>query len=201
MEFNEVLNIFKEDLDIAWLHNELENIFPIDIAYGLEECENDDIILFCKHIEEELLFDVIEEAPTDIQVKIIKLLETKTILDIFCNVPPDDVVDILGELSFRKRKELLKLMKDADTENIEQLLKYQRDSAGGIMTTEYIALRSTFTVKQALDKIKQIALLKKKLRKNKKRKKTRTKKYTNWKRTRRLINTWQRETLLRNEEE
>ncbi len=157
MEFNEMILEFKEDCDTRWLEKELESKFPIDIAYGLSECEDEDIILFCKHIDIELLYQVIKEAPTDIQVKIIKLLDKKKILGIFYNVPDDDVVDILGELPFNQRKELLKSMKDSEIENFERLLKYQKDSAGGIMTTDYIALKGKITAKYAINKIKQIA--------------------------------------------
>lgn len=157
MEFDEILKIFKEDNDNTWLNRELESVFPIDIAYGLEECEDEDIVLLCNNLEKELFYEVIEEAPTDIQVKIIKLFDTKRILEIFQNVASDDVVDILGELPFKQRKELLKVMKGVDTENIERLLTYPTDSAGGIMTTEYLALKSKITVKMALNKIKQIA--------------------------------------------
>ncbi len=157
MKFNEIIEEFKIDFNVKWLRNELENFFPIDIAYELDECDDEDIIIFCKHIDKELFFEIIKEAPTHIQVKIIKLLDTKKILEIFQNVPNDDVVDILGELPFRQRKELLKVMKDSETETFETLLKYPKDSAGGIMTTEYVALKAKITAKDAIIKIKQIA--------------------------------------------
>ncbi len=157
MKFNEIIEEIKVDNDNKWLNDVLGTLFPIDIAYGLDECSDEEIILFCKYVDEELIFEVIKEAPTDIQVKIIKLLETKNVLEIFYNVPNDDVADILGELPFKQRKELLKVMKTSDIKAVEKLLKYPKDSAGGIMTTEYVALKGKITSKEAITKIKQIA--------------------------------------------
>ena len=62
-----------------------------------------------------------------------------------------------GALSVRKRKDILNLMKKSDSEEISMLLRYDPESAGGIMTTEYIALRGSLTAMQALKKLKEIA--------------------------------------------
>lgn len=69
----------------------------------------------------------------------------------------DDIVDILGNMPVNRRKELLKLMKSGDQTVIRNLLGYSETSAGGIMTTEFISMRNTLTVSQALEKVKEIA--------------------------------------------
>ncbi|MFR1168958.1 MAG: magnesium transporter, partial [Coprobacillus cateniformis] len=63
---------------------------------------------------------------------------------------------MLGELPMGKRKQLINLMKAGDKKVIEQLLGYEEDSAGGLMTTEYIALSQNLTMINALKKIKEI---------------------------------------------
>ena len=72
-------------------------------------------------------------------------------------MPKDNIVDILGELPIGKRKSLIQAMRSDDKKVIEQLLGYDEDSAGGIMTTEYIALASHLSAMDALIKIKEIA--------------------------------------------
>ena len=68
----------------------------------------------------------------------------------------DDIVDILGGLSIGRRKELINAMKSDEQHQILTLLQYPEDSAGGIMTTAYIALKESSTVEQALNKIREI---------------------------------------------
>ncbi len=157
MDFINIIERFKNSYDIEYLKNSLDTLFPIDIALGLNELEVEDIILVCQNLTDEKICDIIKEAPTDVQVKLINLLDLKRILNVFINLPDDDVVDILGELPFSKRKHLLKVMKDSRSEYLEKLLSYPTDSAGGIMTTEYIALKSHNTVYTAIKKIKEIA--------------------------------------------
>jgi len=65
----------------------------------------------------------------------------------------DDIADILGNLPINARKELLNMMKERDTKQIQALLGYDEDSAGGIMTTEYIALSGELSIAEALKKI------------------------------------------------
>jgi magnesium transporter len=69
----------------------------------------------------------------------------------------DDITDILGLLPIQKRKELLRHMKQDDALVVKNLLGYDRESAGGIMTTEYLLLSKNLTTTEALNKIKKIA--------------------------------------------
>lgn len=98
-----------------------------------------------------------EQAEEDLQIRIMKLLDLDRILAVFQFMSKDDIVDILGNMPVNRRKELLKLMKSGDQTVIRNLLGYSETSAGGIMTTEFISMRNTLTVSQALEKVKEIA--------------------------------------------
>ncbi|MDZ7543127.1 CBS domain-containing protein, partial [Clostridium perfringens] len=78
------------------------------------------------------------------------------IVQLFSYMPNDDIADILGNLPIRMRKDLLKLMKTGDIKKLQELLGYAEDSAGGIMTTEYIALNGALSIVESLKKIKEI---------------------------------------------
>lgn len=69
----------------------------------------------------------------------------------------DNAVDILNELSKPKVASLLTLMNNEDANEIKALLHYEEDTAGGIMTTEYLSLKSTTPVKEALMHVKEQA--------------------------------------------
>lgn len=134
-----------------------EQVEAIDLAEEIEELEDNQLEYLCSHIDDEKLAEILEESDEELQVDIIDCLDNKRVLSLFNYIPKDNIVDILGQLPIGKRKSLINLMKADDKRVIEQLLGYDEDTAGGLMTTEYIALNSHLTVMNALIKIKEIA--------------------------------------------
>lgn len=134
-----------------------EHVQTIDLAREIEELEDNQLEYLCNHIDDEKLAEILEESDEDLQADIINCLDNKRILSLFSYIPKDTIVDILGELPIGKRKQLIHLMKTDDKTVIEQLLGYEEDSAGGLMTTEYIALNQKLTIIDTLKKIKEIA--------------------------------------------
>ncbi|WP_028044284.1 magnesium transporter [Candidatus Stoquefichus massiliensis] len=139
---------------------EIDNIYghvqPIDLALEIEELEDNQLEYLCNHIDDEKLAEILEESDEELQTDIIDCLDNQRILRLFNHLPKDIIVDILGELPIGKRKQLMTLMKTDDQKIIEQLLGYAEDSAGGLMTTEYIALNDSLTMINVLKKIKEI---------------------------------------------
>jgi Mg/Co/Ni transporter MgtE len=70
---------------------------------------------------------------------------------------PDDAADLIGDLSAERGRELLDLMDPDETKDVEHLLGYPEDTAGGIMTTEFAAVSEELTAHQILNKFKEIA--------------------------------------------
>jgi len=135
----------------------IEDNHPIDIAEALSELEASEINNFTKLLETEDLADIFEESEKDLQIDILKSKSSQEIIDIFSHMAADDITDILGLLTIQKRKELLRHMKQDDALVVKNLLGYDKESAGGIMTTEYIILKKDMSIGEALDKIKEIA--------------------------------------------
>lgn len=100
---------------------------------------------------------ILEQADEDSQIRIMDYLTDSKALSIFKHMQKDDIVDILGILKVGRTKELMNLMKFGDRAIIKQLLGYRDDCAGGIMTTEYIALSGKLTIKEAFEKLKIIS--------------------------------------------
>ncbi|MPM21745.1 Magnesium transporter MgtE [bioreactor metagenome] len=151
----ELINSVLED-DKEKIYEIIDNMYPIDIAIIIEEFDDESLMKFNEHIDNELMAEIIEQASEELQVRIIKLFEFKSIVHLFSYMSNDDIADILGNLPIKMRKDLLKLMKTGDTRQLQELLGYDEDSAGGIMTTEYIALRGDLLIGESLKKIKEI---------------------------------------------
>lgn len=145
---------FKDEKTVRRL---MEDAHPIDIAYALEEASDSEILFLASLLTDQQMAEIIEQADDELQVRIMKLFDLNKILNIFQHMSKDDIVDILGDMPANRRKELVKLMKTSDQEVIRNLLGYGESTAGGIMTTEYISMRASLTVSQALEKVKEIA--------------------------------------------
>lgn len=114
----------------------------VDIALTLEELDSDtDILRILNVLDEEEKAGILEECDEDMQKKIISMLPEDEVLEIFSFMSPDDITDILGYLHIDKRKSLLDSMKRSDANKIRTLLGHNPDSAGGIMTTQYLAFK------------------------------------------------------------
>jgi magnesium transporter len=151
-EINDYLNK-EENVKEEWI----EENHPIDIAEALSDLDASEINNFTKLLETEDLADIFEESEKELQIDILRCKSSEEIIEIFSHMAADDITDILGLLPIKKRKELLRHMKQDDALVVKNLLGYDRESAGGIMTTEYLLLNKNLTTTEALNKIKKIA--------------------------------------------
>ena len=135
----------------------IESAYAIDVAIALEEFEDEDLLNFADRLDTEHIAQVFEQADEDLQFRMAELFGVDNMLKLFQYMSKDDIADILGDLPINMRKRILNMMKHKDTLEIQNLLLYEDDTAGGLMTTEYIALNGKWTVEQALKKIKEIA--------------------------------------------
>ena len=147
----------EENKNIKNIVNEKNNdIKLVDLAVELSEYEDEEIEKVCKNLDNKSLAVVLEQAEAKVQIKIISFLDSKRILELFGFMSKDDIADILGIIDTGRRKEIINIMKAGDKAIIKELLGYKDDSAGGIMTTEYIALNEGLTIREAINKIKEI---------------------------------------------
>lgn len=135
----------------------VEDNHPVDIAEALINLDSSQINEFTKILTTRELAEIFEEAEKNVQIDILKYKSSEEIIKIFSHMAADDITDILGLLPIQKRKELLKHMKQDDAIIVKNLLGYDKESAGGIMTTEYLLLNKELTTTDALKKLKSIA--------------------------------------------
>ena len=76
--------------------------------------------------------------------------------DILEEMPPDEVADILTELPQEQAERLLSLMQQQEAQDVKELLAYEEDTAGGLMTTEYVAVRESLTAQECIEELRRL---------------------------------------------
>jgi magnesium transporter len=98
---------------------------------------------------------LLSELDEDTAVDIIEYLNIEDIVEIFESMPNDDVADLLGRLPEEMSQVILEKMKKDESEEVEDLLRYEDDTAGGIMVPDFIALREDVTAKDAIESLQK----------------------------------------------
>jgi len=123
---------------------------PADLAAALREMTPARSVEIAAALDNERLADVLEELPEDDQVALLSSLQSERAADVLEAMEPDDAADLLGDLPERMAAELLQLMQPEDARNVRQLLNYEDDVAGGLMTTEPVIVGPESSVANAL---------------------------------------------------
>ena len=119
----------------------LENNHSIDIAESFKELNDDELLYIFELMGAENKARILEQAGEELQIRILNLISDKEAIDVFRCMSPDDIADILGYIDIKKSKSILNNMKFSEANKIRELLGYEEDTAGGIMTTQYIAFK------------------------------------------------------------
>lgn len=135
----------------------LKKLHPADIAEIVDQMSINDSITVLNSLDEEIAADTLEEISTERQVSLFEEMESQRAADLLEEMSPDDAADLIGELPSDRAQELLELMDKEEAKDVEDLLKYPEDTAGGIMTTEYAAVPDELTAKQTINKLREMA--------------------------------------------
>jgi len=130
----------------------------VDIAEILEELDIEDGIILFRMLPKDLSVEVFSYLSYEQQKSIINMITDKEIQNIMEKMFFDDMIDLLEEMPANIVKKILKHTKAEERELINQFLNYPENSAGSLMTIEYVGLKKEMTVKQAMEYIKTIAI-------------------------------------------
>lgn len=140
------------------LREELATMEPADIAALLECAEMEDIPRFYRILPKELAAETFAEMDSDMQELLIKAFSDNELSEILDEMFLDDTVDMIEEMPAVLVKRILRVADPQRRQAINELLNYPGDSAGSIMTIEYVSLRKSMTVVQAFERIRNIAV-------------------------------------------
>lgn len=150
-----VLELLKEK-KLMELHQELDVMNSADIPSILEKLDDEDLIVVYRLLSKDKAAEVFAYLEPEMQEKLINALTDTELKEVINELFMDDTVDLIEEMPANVVKRILKNMKSADRKIINELLNYPEDSAGSIMTTEFVDLKENMTVTEAFAKIKKI---------------------------------------------
>lgn len=136
----------------------LEVMNTVDIAALLAELDDKEMILAFRLIEKSKAAEVFAEMSSSMQTYLVEMFTEKELKDLIDELYMDDTVDLLEELPANLVTRILEQVDKERRAQINTILNYPEDSAGSIMTTEYVDLRRKTTVKEAMDHIKQTGI-------------------------------------------
>ena len=145
-----------EQRKFSALKSLLSEMQPPDIAAIFEEAPEKDIPIIFRILPKELAAEVFVEMDSDMQQLLIEAFSDKELHDVIDELFMDDTVDIIDEMPATVTNRILKQTDSKTRQMINQLLAYPDDSAGSIMTTEYIDLKKSMTVEGAFDRIRKV---------------------------------------------
>ena len=156
--FEELSSLF-ENKKYNQLKALLSDTEPADIAKFLEDnLEEIDQIKFFRLLPKDLASDVFIETDSDTQEALIKAFTDKELKAVIDDMFLDDAVDVIEEMPANVVKRILKNSDPENRKQINELLEYPDDSAGSIMTTEFVSFSANMTVEQGFEKIRKTGI-------------------------------------------
>ncbi len=157
---NELLENISYLLD-AKADKSLLNIFadlhPADIAEILNHLKPEDAETAFSILDTETAGEVLTELDEHLRERILKNIDKQKITDIVDELETDDATDIVSELPEQVAEHVLENIDREDSEDVKELLKYPEDSAGGIMTSDFVFVHESATVKDAIKEVRKHA--------------------------------------------
>src|SRR6266571_8517650 len=133
---------------------QLAELRPADIAEIVHQLTPAQGARLIEGLDNETAADTMQEIDTERQRNILENIQPERAADILQAMEPDEAADLLAQLPEERAQELLGLMTPEESEEVQELLEYEEDTAGGLMTTDYIGLNTTRRVADALDAVR-----------------------------------------------
>jgi magnesium transporter len=137
-------------------HQGLAELHPADLAAILDKLAPRDRAGVLASLDDEAVADAMEEMEPDTQVEVLEDLAPERAADILEEMSPDDAADLVADLDQDVRDQILGHMERTEAEEVQELLAYPEDTAGGIMTTAYIAVGAHLTAAGAIDLLREL---------------------------------------------
>ena len=138
--------------------DQLRDIPPSDISTMLMELDPYQRAALVKTMDVQSQVDIITELELKWQKDLIEELDAQTVTKLLERMPADEATDLLNELSKRDASRMLSMLSTKKSREIVELMEHESDSAGGLMTAEFITLRENMSVEEAIDHIKNVEI-------------------------------------------
>jgi CBS domain-containing protein/sporulation protein YlmC with PRC-barrel domain len=136
-------------------HEGLAKLHPADIADIVEELAPDERQAVFQTLDEETAAEALEEVEPKVQKSIVESLDSERAADIVEEMNPDAAADLLADLPEERTEQILIQMEPEAQQDVVELLEHKEETAAGRMTTEFLALPVSATVKNAVDSLRE----------------------------------------------
>lgn len=147
-----------EDNNRDRLLSSLADIHYADLAEIFELLETTEVIFLVKIFDKQKIADALAEIDEDLREIILEKLSAKEIAEKIVELDTDDATDVISELTEERQERVFSQIKDAElTDDIKELLKYDEDTAGGLMAKELVSVNENLSISKCLDEIRKQA--------------------------------------------
>ena len=132
----------------------LENMHPADLADIVEDLGHEDREALFKTMDSDMAAELLSEVDPDVQTRILESLQADKAADILEEMEPSEAADLLHELEEDRSEAILDQMEPQEKEEVEELLEFRDDTAGGMMDTGFVSLPVKATVADAMAELR-----------------------------------------------
>ena len=143
-----------EEIHVDESREALQKLPPEDLADIAEKLSVPERATFLGAMDEEVAADALQEMTPEMQVSVVNELSNEQASDIIEVMDPDAGADLLADLPEERADAILNLMEPEEAADLRELLQYPEDSAGGLMTLEYVAVPHGITAGEALERLR-----------------------------------------------
>ena len=137
--------------------DKITELHPADLAEIISDLTRAESGKLLESLDVKTVADTLEEVEPEFQASLVETMPDEKVADVLEEMAPDEAADLLAELPQDRSQELLNLMEDEEAEDVRKLLTYPDNSAGGIMTTEFIAVGPNLTAEQVITILRETA--------------------------------------------
>lgn len=144
------------EVQLSVTHRRLDELHPADVADILEQLDPQQRATVFEHLDDARATEAISEMEDEYQAEFIDDLDDARAARLIGDMDPDDAADIVRDLPYEKAETLLRLMGMEDATEIRRLLGYKDGTAGGMMTTQFVAVPRTATVGETIEVLREL---------------------------------------------
>lgn len=138
-------------------HERLRLLHPVDLAHIVDDLSYKLGTEIIESLDDEMAADTLQELDEERQADIVEGMDRERAADILEEMAPDDAADLLADLEEEQARDLLRRMDREDAEDVEELLQYPEDSAGGIMTSDFLSLPARLSVDETIEAMRRLS--------------------------------------------
>lgn len=143
--------------EISIPHQQIDKLHPADIANIISQVHQPEKTAIFDALSEKTAAEALHELEPAIAAHLLMTLNIKKAVNVLEKMPVDEAADVLGDIPLERQEEFLRLIKVRKAGELRKLLAHGDETAGGLMTTEFVTLPQNLTVEQTINRLRELA--------------------------------------------